>query len=77
MAKSKRNPKPTPEQQENQKDQSVKKNLTGKFLDTLTDSLKEFSQLSEGERSIYGNQEFLDQFREYFKKESPSVSAMI
>ena len=67
--------KKSPEQQGSQTNTPEKKvSLSGKFLDTLKDSLTDFAKLSETERStLYGNQAFLDQFWEYFKKEQPDL----
>lgn len=79
MAKPKKDHKVSREQQQNQTNQSAKKvSLTGTFLDTLKESLTDFSKLPEEQRNrLYGNQEFLDQFREYFKKECPSLKGLI
>jgi stalled ribosome rescue protein Dom34 len=75
MAKPYKQGKRGPDQQDNEPKQADKKNtLSGKFLDSIKDSLTEFSKLTEEKRiSLYGNKPFLDQFYDYFRAEHPDL----
>jgi len=75
MAKRNKQAKKNSEHQDDQSKQSEKKvDLSGTFVDTVKDALTIFSKISESERnSLYGNQAFLDQFRECFKINNPGV----
>lgn len=49
-------------------------NLTDAFIKNLKVAFDEFNDISVDKRiELYGDQEYLDQFREYFKKEHPNI----
>ncbi len=59
--------------QENEKEEN-KKSISKIANYKIEESLKDFSKLSEKERKeSFGDKEFFDQFREYFKKEHPNL----
>jgi len=77
MAKAQKNGKQSVEGQANQTGRPEKETtVASEFMHKLKDSLEDFAKISEDERnSLYGDQEFLDQFWEYFKKNKPDLLA--
>lgn len=62
------------DQQKNPEMWSKKDSLSGIFLDELTWAFDKFDKLPELKRAeLYGNQEYLEQFRAFFSKEYPNL----
>ena len=60
--------------QKNAESKVKKSALSDIFLDDLKWAFNNFNKISESHRAeLYGNQEFLEQFWEYFKKEHPNL----
>jgi len=70
-----KNPKnTTDEQQKKPESESKKGNISDAFLDELTGAFAKFDKLPELKRQeLYGNEKYLEQFWEYFKKEHPNL----
>jgi hypothetical protein len=62
------------DQQNISESQSKQNNISHVFLDELQGVFTRFNTLPETQRTeLYGSQEYLEQFWEYFKKEHPNL----
>lgn len=76
MAASKKKHAKHVEHEEKKASEAPKKNInvTSEFLGEIKDAFVKFDKIPEEKRvELYGQQEYLEQFREYFKKEYPSL----
>ena len=62
------------DQQKTAETVSKKDTISNDFLDKLKSAFTNFDTLDEAERiERYGNKEYLEQFREYFKENHPNL----
>ncbi len=75
MVKKDKNPKNTDINQQKTPETNTKKiNVSDAFFDEFKWAFTKFDKLPELKRAeLYGNQEYLEQFWEYFKKEQPNL----
>ena len=75
MPKKGKNPKRIDrDDQKNSEINPKKGNISDSFLDELKGAFSNFNKIPEAHRlQLYGDQEYLEQFWEYFKKEHPNL----